>query len=144
MNAIDFLIKEHNKFRTMFADINDPSHREETRRRIFETIHDELIRHEEMEQTVWYPYLRAEANKRLNDRVKHLISEEYSAKKLMDHLSKIKNSDNWEQELLKLQKDVEHHASEEEEELFPQVQKIFEDSELEMIGKKMRAFKNTH
>lgn len=144
MNAIDFLVKEHNKVRGLLADMNDPCHREQTKRKLFDTIHDELIRHEEMEQKVWYPYLRAESNKRLNDRVKHLISEEFCAKKLMAHLSRIKNSDNFEHELIKLQKDVEHHATEEETELFPQVQKLFDESELQMIGKKMKEFKKTH
>ncbi|HRD71165.1 MAG TPA: hemerythrin domain-containing protein [Legionella sp.] len=142
MNAIDFLINEHNKVRTLFADINDSSHKLETKKKIFDTIHDELIRHEEMEQSVWYPELKSD--KRLYDTVKHLISEEKDAKKLMERLSKIKQSEEWEKEVKKLQEDVEHHAREEEKELFPAVSKIMEEAELLRIGKEMRVFKNSY
>ncbi|MDP3268270.1 MAG: hemerythrin domain-containing protein [Legionella sp.] len=142
MNAIDFLINEHNKVRTLFADINDSSHKLETKKKIFDTIQDELIRHEEMEQSVWYPQLKSD--KRLYDTVKHLISEEKDAKKLMERLSKIKQSEEWENEVKKLQEDVEHHAREEEKELFPAVSKIMEEAELLRIGKEMRVFKNTY
>ena len=142
MNAIDFLINEHNKVRTLFADINDSSHKLETKKKIFDTIHDELIRHEEMEQSVWYPQLKSD--KRLYDTVKHLISEEKDAKKLMERLSKIKQSEEWEKEVKKLQEDVEHHAREEEKELFPAVSKVMEEAELLRIGKEMRVFKNSY
>jgi hypothetical protein len=36
----------------MFADFNDPRHREETKKKLFEKLKYELIRHEKMEQTV--------------------------------------------------------------------------------------------
>ena len=116
MNAIDFLLKEHNKVRDLLADLNDPSHREETKRNLFETIRFELIRHEKMEQTIWYPKLKS--NNKLFEEIKHLISEEKDASKLIEHLNKIQNSPEWEKELLKLQKNVEHHANEEENDLF--------------------------
>ena len=71
MNAIDFLIQEHNKVRTLFKDLNNPSHREETQKKLFLTIRDELIRHEELEQHVWYPQLKS--NKQWNEEIKHLL-----------------------------------------------------------------------
>ncbi|RAP37565.1 hypothetical protein B1207_05175 [Legionella quinlivanii] len=142
MNAIEFLINEHEKVRSLFKDMNLSSHRKETKRRIFETIHMELARHEEMEQTVWYPQFKSK--KQLTPEVRHLISEEKNAKKLMDRLSKIKSSEDWEMELAQLQEDVEHHASEEENELFPVVKKIFDEDELLVIGKEMSEFKRTY
>lgn len=142
MNAIDFLIKEHNKVRSLFADMNDSNHRQETKKKIFETIHEELVRHEKMEQTVWYPQLKL--NKEVSEKIKHLTTEEKSAKNFMDQLSKIKNSSEWENELKELQKDVEHHANEEEKHLFPQVKQLVEESELERIGKEMHHFKESY
>ena len=65
MNAIDFLIKEHEKVKKMLADIADDSHREETKHKMFASLCDELIRHEVMERTVWYPHsLRAMEGRR--------------------------------------------------------------------------------
>lgn len=142
MNAIDFLIKEHNKVRKLFADMNAPGHREKTRRKLFDTIHEELLRHEKMEQTVWYPHLKSDPH--LKDKIKHLVSEEQMAEKLMNRLTRIKASANWESEAVKLQEDVEHHASEEETELFPEVKKIMDGSKLDLIGHEMYEFKKTH
>lgn len=142
MNAIDFLIKEHHKVRTLLADLNDPSHKKETKIHLFETIKNELIRHEEMEQTVWYPKLSS--NKELLEEIKHLLHEEKDASKLIDHLTKIMNSSEWEEELIKLQKDVEHHAKEEEKELFPKVKKFLDETELTRIGEAMREFKENY
>jgi hemerythrin superfamily protein len=142
MNAIDFLIKEHNKVRGLFVDLNENNHREDTKRNIFEAIRDNLIRHEKMEQTIFYPKLKS--NKDLHEKIKHLIDEEKDAKKLIMHLDKIKNSPAWEEELIKLQKDVEHHANEEEKELFPHVRKLIDEDELVEIGKEMREFKENY
>lgn len=142
MNAIDFLLKEHNKIRALFADLNDPIHKEETKRKLFETIRNELIRHEKMEQTIWYPKLKS--HKELFDEIKHLVSEEKDASKLIDHLNKINNSPEWEKELLKLQKEVEHHANEEEKHLFPEVRKFLDETALTIIGKAMREFKDNY
>jgi hemerythrin superfamily protein len=142
MNAIEFLVKEHNKVRSLFADLVDPSHREETRRKIFDTIYEELVRHEKMEQNVWYPELKAD--KKIHDEIKHLLDEEYDAKKLMDHLNKIKNSDEWDKDIIKLKQDVEHHAQEEEQELFPKVKMSFPEDDLIRIGAKLQKYKENY
>ncbi|WP_131783773.1 hemerythrin domain-containing protein [Legionella gresilensis] len=142
MNAIDFLIQEHNKVRSLFKDLNDPSHREETQKKLFLTIRDELIRHEEMEQQIWYPQLKS--NKQWNEEIRHLISEEHSAKKFIDKLNKMNDTENWREGLKQLQEDVEHHAHEEETKLFPQVKRIMDDEELTRIGKEMKKFKDTY
>lgn len=142
MNAIDFLIQEHNKVRKLFQDFNDPKHREDTQKKIFLTIREELIRHEEMEQTIWYPQLKG--NKKWQEQIKHLKAEEHSAKKFMDKLQKLNDSDDWKVGVTQLQKDVEHHAKEEEEKLFPHVNKLIEADELERIGKEMKQFKENY
>src|SRR2546429_213466 len=108
MNAIKFLINEHNQVRRLLSELLDPTHREETQKKIFDTLHSELLRHEKMEQTIWYPQLKL--NKTLTNEIKHLKDEEHHAKKFMERLDKIKNSDHWQDELYKLQQDVEHHA----------------------------------
>lgn len=142
MNAIDFLIKEHDKVRKLFKDLNDASHRTETKEKLFEQIRDELIRHESMEQTVWYPKLKSNAD--LYEKIKHLISEEKDAHKLLDRLLKIEGSTEWSKELTKLQDEVEHHAKEEETKLFPVVKKALDEKELEEIGIEMREYKENY
>ena len=45
MNAIDFLIKEHDKVRKILTDISDNSHHEDIKRQMFDSLAQELIRH---------------------------------------------------------------------------------------------------
>ena len=140
MNAIDFLIKEHNRVRALMADISDPSHQFDTQRKRFELLSQELLRHETMEHTIWYPYFKNE----LPDTVKHLVSEEKSAEKAIHKIDALKTQEAWEENFQKFMDDVEHHAKEEENELFPEVQKILSEQELENIGLKMHAYKKAH
>lgn len=142
MNAIDFLVQEHNKVRTLFKDLNDPKHRAETQKKLFLIIADELTRHEAMEQTIWYPQLKG--HKKWQEHIKHLKTEEHSAKKFMDKLKKISDAEDWQAGIKQLQEDVEHHAREEEEKLFPNVRKIVEEETLQRIGKEMKRFKEDY
>lgn len=140
MNAIDFLIKEHNQVRAMLADISDESHRYETQKKRFDLLATELLRHESMEHAVWYPHFK----NKIPDEVKHLLKEEAYAKHAIEKLQSLKTELAWKEHFLKLQKDVEHHAEEEETKLFPVVRKILSADELETIGLDMHHYKQQH
>lgn len=140
MNAIDFLIKEHDKVRHMLVDINDESHHHETKIKLFHTLCQDLIRHEAMEHKLWYPHFR----NKLNGEVKHLLTEEKNAETAIKQFETIQTQHAWEEKFSKFKKDVENHANEEEQKLFPEVKKILDQKELEQIGKEMYEFKKTH
>ncbi|ABS78479.1 hemerythrin [Coxiella burnetii] len=136
MDAIDFLTKEHEKVRNAFAEIKDESHREETQRKLFDTLCAMLIRHETMEQKLWY--LRLKKFNNLDKIIKHLISEEKDAEKMIKELKKVNEHQAWEKKLVKFNNDVERHASEEEERLFPKVAEMLSEKELKEIGREMQ------
>lgn len=145
MNAILLLIKEHEKVRAAMAEITDDSHRFETRKKMFQELSAELIRHETMEQSVWYPQIQINAE--VKNTIEHLIAEEKSAAKTVNaikNLSDIKEDDKWLETFMKLKKDVEHHADEEETALFPKVARLIDEKELERIGKEMYDFKQEY
>lgn len=142
MNAIDFLLKEHEKVRKILADISDESHREETRKKKFEMLCQDLIRHETMEQKIWYPYFKN--NSQLTEIINHLISEEKSAHKKIKKFNTIKTETEWKEKFSELKKDIEHHATEKETKLFPLVKKLLNDMDLERIGKEMHQFKEEY
>ena len=56
-------------------------------------------------------------------------------------MSDLKTEEAWKKEFLKFKSAVEHHASEEETDLFPEVEKILSERELEKIGLEMFDFK---
>lgn len=142
MNAIDFLIKEHEHVKKVLTQIDDPSHHKETKRKMFRSFCQELIRHETMEHKVWYPHFKNDT--RLNKTVKHLVSEEKIAEKILKQFDDIKMEQEWESKFSKLKKDIEHHANEEEQELFPEVKKLLSEEALEKIGIEMYHFKQDY
>lgn len=142
MNAILFLIKEHDKMRTMLAKISYESHQGETKRKIFTELCQELIRHETMEQEVWYPFLIGNDN--LVGIIKHLVSEEEKAAETIKEFDKIEDQKDWEEKFLHFKGDIEHHASDEETKLFPIVEKHLTKEQLEKIGKIMYEFKQNN
>ncbi|MDR3501811.1 MAG: hemerythrin domain-containing protein [Legionella sp.] len=140
MNGIDFLITEHNRVRAMLNDIADESHRFETQQNRFERLSRDLIRHEEMEHTVWYPHFK----NKLPDTVKHLLKEENMAQKEIQKMNGLKTESAWKEHFIKFKEAVQHHAEEEEEQLFPEVAKILSKEQLLDIGSEMAVFKKEH
>jgi iron-sulfur cluster repair protein YtfE (RIC family) len=139
MNAIEFLLKEHDRIRNAFADIDNESHRETTKKEMFNALCQDLIRHETMEQKIWYPHLKQ--NEKLASIINHLLMEEKTAAKTIKEFGEIKLQDEWEEKFAEFKEDVEHHAAEEESLLFPKVMQILDDTSLEKIGSEMREFK---
>lgn len=137
MNAIDFLLKEHNRVRKMLRTISDDSHHYATQKKQFQILAQDLLRHETMEHEVWYPHFK----EKLPSEVQHLLTEEKHAEKAIKKMSDLKTEEAWKKEFLKFKSAVEHHASEEETELFPEVEKILSEGELEKIGLEMFDFK---
>lgn len=139
MNAISFLINEHNRFRKTFNDISETSHRDETKRKMLSDLCKDLVRHETMEQNLWYPHFKDKDE--FKDIVKHLVSEEKTAAGVIKDLEKAKSQKEWQEKFLKLKHDVEHHANEEETKLFPRVKNFLSEKKLEEIGKEMSELK---
>jgi hemerythrin superfamily protein len=139
MNAIDFLINEHEKVKINLAKISDTNHTEDARLKLFTDLCKDLLRHETMEHTVWYPHFKN--NPKLSRTVKHLLKEENHAEKAIKSFPNIKNFNEWEAKFAKFKSDVEAHAKEEETLLFPEVKKLLSEEDLLKIGKAMANFK---
>ncbi|HEX2549213.1 MAG TPA: hemerythrin domain-containing protein [Gammaproteobacteria bacterium] len=139
MDAIKFLLQEHKKVRRALTSINQKSKGQETKKRMFKNLCQDILRHETMEEKVWYPYLKK--NLKLKKTINHLISEENVAEKEIKKIKKVKEDAEWNKKFLKFKKAVLHHAAEEEKKLFPKVKNALETKELTELGKKMQIFK---
>lgn len=138
MNAIDFLLQEHTLVRKTFKDIENHS-QESAKRKMMLQLGQDLLRHETMEEKVWYPNFQNDES--LKEIIDHLISEEKAAAKAIQEIDDIVDFKEWKNKFSIIKKDVEHHAAEEENKLFPKVKKIMNETELERIGKEMQDFK---
>lgn len=121
MNALDLLIADHNRVRGLFArfdqakDADDKALMGELAAKIFE----ELDVHTTIEEEIFYPAVH-DANAEIAETVDEGVQEHHVVKVLMEELGDVTvGSDEWVAKMTVLIENVEHHADEEEKELFP-------------------------
>ena len=95
-----------------------------------------------MEHKVWYPHFKNDS--RLKEEVKHLLKEEDDAEQEIKKLNAIEDEKEWNKQFIQFKKNIQHHAAEEEQLLFPEVKQILDENELNKIGKLMREFKEQY
>ena len=140
MNAIELLKQDHNKVSLLFQKVKgskDSQHKE-----LFEKIKEELEVHTHIEETIFYPKIKEE--KELEDIVLEGIEEHHQAKIFLRELSALTDdSEKFEPKLKVLMEDVEHHVQEEEGQMFPKVEELFDQSVLQQLGTEMEKEKQS-
>lgn len=141
MNAIELLKDDHNKVSRLFQKVKATEEGEH--KDLFEQIKQELEIHTHIEETIFYPRMREE--KELEDIVLEGIEEHHQVKIFLRELSALtEDSEKFEPKLKVLMEDVTHHVQEEEGEMFPKIQKMFDESSLEELGSQMEAEKQKY
>jgi len=134
MNAIEMLKKEHRAVEELFEKF-EAAKSAGPRRKVFEQIADALAVHAAIEEKHFYPAVKA---KQTEDLLHEAVEEHLEIKRLIADLLALDASDEtFEAKVKVLQEDVQHHVEEEEGELFPKVEKIFDEEELETIASAM-------
>ncbi len=132
-DAIKLLTEDHNKVKKLFKDYEKLSKKNDTeaKEELAQQICEELTIHAQLEEEIFYPAAR-EAIK--DDRLMNEAMVEHgSAKDLISQIGSMKISDPmYDAVVTVLGEYVNHHIKEEEEEIFPKVQKSKMD--LEEIG----------
>ncbi len=140
MNAVELLINDHAVVADLFKEVK--ATKESEHPAIFVKIKAELEVHTHIEETIFYPKLRAEGKKELVDIVLEGIEEHRQIKMFLKELDALANdSEKFEPKLTVLIEDVEHHVKEEEEEMFPMVEDQFDAEVLDELGAAMEAEK---
>lgn len=138
MDAISLLKADHEKVKALFNKAEDASESEKLS--LFKQIHEELEIHTHIEETILYPKLKE--IEELKDITLEGVEEHHQAKILMREISALSDdSSKLSPKLKVLQEDIEHHVKEEEEEMFPKMQKVFKVKELEDLGAELEAEK---
>lgn len=140
MNAIELLKSDHAVVADLFEKVKATEESEHPA--IFEQIKAELEVHTHIEETLFYPKLRAEGNKELVEITLEGIEEHHQVKMFLRELTALAdNSEKFEPKLTVLIEDVEHHVKEEEGEMFPLVEDQFDSDTLDELGAAMEAEK---
>jgi hemerythrin superfamily protein len=136
MNAVDLLKSQHREVEDLFEEFED-ARGSQKKRAIFEQIADKLAIHAGIEERDFYPSVKA---KETEDLLLESLEEHLAAKRVIADLLALEPSDEtFEAKVKVLQEQIEHHVEEEEEELFPQVKKLFDEEILEALAQRMIA-----
>jgi hemerythrin superfamily protein len=141
MDALELLKEDHEKVKELFEEAEGTEDVKE-KRKIFDQIQTELETHARIEETIFYPAM--EKHEELKDMVLESIEEHKQIKTLLKEIDSLKSdSEKFEPKLKVLMENVEHHAEEEEEgKMFPKVEEIVSEEDLEALGQELEAAKN--
>ena len=137
MDVIKLLKEDHQRVKKMLKELEGTTERaSKTREEMFAEIQRELKLHELVEEEIVYPAFREKS--KLKDIVLEGIQEHHVVDLIMDEIAGEPVTDEtWAPKVKVMQENVEHHVEEEEEKMFPQARKLFEEEELEMLGEQV-------
>ena len=140
-NVIDILKQEHEMVLSMLSELASKgiSGREQK----YESLKENIMPHMIGEEQALYPRLKEEAEMR--DMVLESIEEHGAVKTLLGQLDSASSSeeDGWVAKLKVIQENVDHHISEEEDEIFPRMQQKMSSDELSSLGSRYEEAKRS-
>ena len=143
MDAVQLLTADHNRVRGLFAQAREAeeANKTETLQELAGKIFIELDIHTRIEEEIFYPEVRA-ASDELRELVAEGLQEHHVVDQLIEEMKALDPSDeNWSAKLTVMMENVEHHAEEEEDEMFPKVRSTFGQKRLDPLGERLEARK---
>jgi hemerythrin superfamily protein len=141
MNALEVLEQDHQKVKGLFQEVRKASDQNK-RKELFDKIDTELEIHTHIEETVFYPAI--EKREELSEMVAEALEEHQEAKAMLEELEELgSESHDFGSKLQELMESVEHHVEEEEGEMFPKIRELFDEGQLEQLGKELESAKGT-
>lgn len=143
MDALQLLKTDHDTVRGLFEQFKQAKEAGSTdqMKALQEQIFTELEVHTAIEEEVFYPEAKA-VGEEAEELISEGVEEHHVVKVLMDEILALSPDDEaWAAKMTVLIENVEHHAEEEESELFPQLRTTFGDERLERIGEALEQAK---
>jgi hemerythrin superfamily protein len=143
MDALSLLITDHNRVRGLFHQFKaaDDADDLDTMQAVAAQIRQELEVHTTIEEEIFYPTVR-ELDDEISDTVAEGIEEHHEVKVLLEELTSLAPDDQaWKAKWTVVIENVDHHAGEEESELFPEVRSKLDQEKLEALGQRLDARK---
>ena len=146
MNAITLLKNDHKTVEQLFKRFEKSGPRAlKTKQDIVERIVRELSIHAAIEEMVLYPAIREAAeNGDMDKMVLESLEEHHLVKWVLWELERMSPDDErFDAKVTVLMENVRHHVAEEENELFPRVNKVYGRAQLADLGEAMENLKKT-
>ena len=138
-DAISLLKQDHQKVRQLLKRLESDGTEE-----LLNQVEQELKVHTQIEEEIFYPAFRDALKSETDEHLYYEALEEHHVVDLV--LPEIKESSEGSEEFsakAKVLKDlVEHHAEEEEAEMFPKARKLMDTTELRELGMRLQERKN--
>src|SRR5690606_29345395 len=136
MEAVSYLTRQHRELEDLLekaVECQDPA----KRRELFSRAADHLAVHLESEEQVLYPAVKSSGTQ---DILLESLEEHLSLKRLMADLMELDPSEQtYEPKLKVLKEQSEHHHGEEEDDLFPKIEKLLDLEQRTALAKEMDA-----
>ncbi len=143
MKATDLLKKQHKQVKALFKKVEKTENPRE-RRRLMEQIEQELKMHSKIEEQIFYPAVRGIETEKAEEMVMEALEEHHVVDLVLIELPQVNPDDErFHAKMTVLSELVEHHAGEEEEEMFPMAEKKLGTEELKALGARMEEMAGT-
>ena len=145
MDAITLLTDDHKKVRALLTELADTTNRaEKTRNELLAKIAKEIEVHTTIEEEIFYPAFKDAGEKSDDNKMFFEAMEEHRAAGdlvLPDLLKTNVTSDQFGGRAKVLKELIEHHADEEEKEMFPRARTLLGKEALVELGERLQARK---
>ena len=145
-DAITLLKEDHKKLRGLLAQLEKTTERGAARRKkLLGQIETEIKVHSKIEEEIFYPAYRDAVKKKDDRELYQEALEEHHVVDLV--LPELKSADPageiFGAKATVLKELIEHHAGEEEKEMFPKARKVLDAAELRELGSRMESRKRS-
>ena len=140
-DAIAVLKKDHEKVRGLLSQLERAASRNsEKAEQLLAQVDREVKIHSQIEEEIFYPAFRDAAQKHDDRELYYEAKEEHHVVDLV--MPEVRKTDSDAEEFAAktkvLKELIEHHADEEEKEMFPKARKLFDRNELRELGERLK------
>lgn len=143
MDALELLKGDHDKVRGLFEEFRsaEESGDSDRMRSLQQSIFSELEAHASIEEDVFYPAVKELGVEELTSTVAEGLQEHHVVKVLMREIEGLRDEEVFVAKMTVLIENVEHHADEEETEMFPEVREHMSAEQLDELGAELASAK---
>jgi hemerythrin-like domain-containing protein len=136
MKATDLLKQQHREVLNLFKQISKAP-RKDTKRRLFQELAANLVAHDGIEREIFYP--ECESALGMTDLLGESLVEHGVVEFSLFQAEQALGSEEFEYKLTVLKEVLSHHIEEEQDELFPKVERALGAERLNELGQQMKA-----